>query len=286
MYSKIMRKLISHPSCAIDICRKMISRYSKCCPKCGVVGTFETHHTDQRGVRTYLCHSCRKTFSELYGTIFFRSKVPLDKWLLLIIYWINSTGSISAAEGARHIGVSHLSTWRMLMKLRKAFSGMISKDLLQGLVEADEAWFGRKKNQDIIMGIVERTNSSLRKLRLFVVPNVKERTLCAHVEREVQQGSEFFTDCRISYVSLGIRYQHQTVNHSKAEFARGKAHSNTIEQIWGWIKGIIRTIHHGISKKYRELYLAQFIFRYENEHASHLFNHALCQLFRPTYCLI
>lgn len=281
-----MRKLISHPGSAIVMCRKMIQRYRKCCARCGVVSSFEIHHTDQRGIRTHLCHSCGKTYSELHGSIFYRSKIPLDKWMRLILHWVMATGSISAAEGSRYIGVSHLTAWRMLMKIRKELSTHLSTSPLRHMVEADEAWFGKKKNQDIVMGLVERTQGSLRKLRLFVVPNVKEKTLCDHVEREVERGSEFFTDSRISYVSLGIRYRHQTVNHSKAEFARGKAHSNTIEQIWGDIKGIIRTIHHGISKKYRKLYLAQYIFRYENIHSSNLFNLSLSHLFHPTYCLI
>jgi len=213
--------------------------------------------------------------------------VPLHKWLHLIILWINSTGSISAAEGARNIGISHVSTWRMLMKIRKEFSGSISKNLLEGLTEADEAWFGKRDNQDIVMGIVQRSRNKVgRRLRLFTIPNVKEKTLYPLIRQNVKEKSRLFTDSRISYAATGIYYHHQTTNHSKGEFARDEVHSNTIEQIWGWIKGIIRTIHHGISKKYRELYLAQFIFRYENEHISNLFNHSLCQLFHPTYCLI
>jgi len=43
--------------------------------------------------------------------------------------------------------------------------------MLQGFVEADEAWFGRKTNQDIVMGMVERDK---RKIRLITIPNVKE----------------------------------------------------------------------------------------------------------------
>ena len=296
-YQKIMRRLISHPSCAIETIRNMTKRYRKCCPKCGVMTQPEIHHTDRRGVKTYRCQHCQKTFTELYGTIFYKSKVPLAYWLRAIIYWINSTGGLSAAELGRSLGISHPTAWKMLMKIRKAMKNNLSDDYLQGITEADEAWFGRDKskpkkgkfpkfktdNQHIILGIAERKR---RKLRLIVIPNVKEETLYPHIRYNVKKGSKFFTDSRITYSITGIEYHHQVTNHSKMEFARGEVHSNTIEQIWGDIKGMIRTIHHGITKKYRELYLAQYIFKYENKDSSNLFFKTLCQLFSPTYCLI
>lgn len=282
-YHKLMRRLISHPGCAIIILRKLISRHRKCCPKCGVLTHSQVHHTDKRGIRTYQCQHCHKTFTELYGTIFFRSKIPLARWMLAIIYWITATGSLSAADLGRKLGISHLTAWKMLMKIRLQMQKGLSEDYLEGIVEADEAWFGRKENQEIVMGIVERGR---RKLRLMIIPNVKEKTLYPHIRYHVKKGSRFMTDSRITYAITGIDYHHQTTNHSKGEFARKEVHSNTIEQIWGDIKGIIRTIHHGIKKKYRSLYLAQYIFRYENIHAGNLFYKTLCQLFTPTYCII
>ena len=169
------------------------------------------------------------------------------------------------------------------MRIRQGLSKGLSKDVLEDIVEADEAWFGKKDNQGIVMGIVQRKR---RKLRLIVIPNVQEATLYPEIRWHVKKGSRLMTDSRISYAIAGIEYHHQTTNHSKGEFAREKVHSNTIEQIWGDIKGMIRTIHHGIKKKYRKLYLAQYIFRYENNYSSNLFFATLCQLFTPTYCLI
>ncbi len=283
-YQKIMRKLISHPGSGIEIVRKLIGRYRKCCIKCGVIASLHIHHTDQRGIRTYQCQACMKTFSELHGTIFYRSKIPIASWLLAIIYWTTATGSISAADLGRKLGISHISAWRMLMKMRERLSKELDQEMLQGLVEADEAWFGKKDNQDIVLGIVQR---QARKLRLVIIPNVQEATLYPHIREHVVEGSRFFTDTRNTYTITSIRYWHQTTNHSQGEFARGGiVHSNTIEQIWGDIKGIIRTIHHGISKKYRALYLAQYIFSYQFKNSTHFFFKNLCQLFSPTYCLI
>ncbi len=284
IYQKIMRKLISHPSSGIEMLRKLTDRHRKCCVHCGVIGHLHIHHTDQRDIRTYQCQVCKKTFSEMYGTIFYKSKIPISKWLLGIIFWVTATGSISAADLSRKLGVSHPTAWGMLMKIRRRLSDGLGQEMLEGLVEADEAWFGRKENQDIVMGIVERGK---RKIRLIVIANVKEKTLYPHIQSNVKEGSHFFTDSRITYAITGIRYHHQTTNHSKGEFALpGGVHSNTIEQIWGDIKGIIRTIHHGVSRKYRKLYLAQYAFSYQFKHSTNLFFKTLCQLFNPTYCLI
>ena len=284
MYHKIMRRVTSHPQYALEIVRGMIARYRRLCPRCGVVGsTFEIHHTDKRGVRTYLCHECCRTFSELYGTIFYRSKVPLDRWLLVILHWVMSTGSISAAEAGREVGISHGAAWKMLTKIRAELSHDVSTQLLEDIAEADESWFGRKENQEIILGIVQRGR---RKLRLYIVPNVQEETLYPHIRENVVEGSKLYTDGRISYARTGVRYHHQSVNHSAHEYARGDVHTNTIEQIWGMIKGIIRTIHHGVTKKYRHLYLAQFMFRYEHEKSTNFFYKILSVLFHPTYCYI
>lgn len=283
MYHRIMRRLLSHPSCALEYIHKFTSGRPKVCPFCHYHRTPERHHTDQRNIITYRCTRCNKTFSELIGTIFYRSKVPLHKWLLLIIFWVTGTGGISAADAARKLGVSHATAWKMLTKIRIELSKDIATDMLAGEIESDESWFGHKENQEIVLGLVQRGR---RKLRLMVIPNVKEATLYPLIKEHVQYGSNFWTDSLVSYAITGIRYHHQTVNHSHSEFARDNVHTNTIEQIWGSIKGIIRTIHHGVSRKYRKYYLAQYVFRYENENWSNLFNLTLFKIFSPTYCLI
>lgn len=100
-YQKIMRKLISHPSSAILMLRNITDRYRKCCVHCGVIAQLHMHHTDKRGIRTYQCQACKKTFAETHGTIFYQSKISVSDWLLAIIYWITATGSISAADLSR-----------------------------------------------------------------------------------------------------------------------------------------------------------------------------------------
>ena len=84
--------------------------------------------------------------------------------------------------------------------------------LLAGIVEADEAWMGKKDNQNIILGMVERGK---RKLLLYPIENVQEKTLYPLIKQSVLFGSKFFTDSRVSYSATCVYYIHRTTNHSK-----------------------------------------------------------------------
>lgn len=278
---KMLNRLISHPRTALPIVRNLIARRRKACVRCGSLGVLHVHHTDHRGIRIYQCRACQKTFSELTGTIFHKSKVPLALWLRAILEWVLSTGGISAAELGRRLGISHITAWKMLMKVRATLEA--DDAFLSGALECDESWCGKKKNQDIIFGIVQR---QARKLKFSAIPNTTEVTLRNCIYGMALRGSTINTDGHTGYGFLSVFFHHQTVNHSQQEWARDDAHTNTIEQIWGWFKGIVRTIHHGISKKYRMFYLQQFAFRYEHEHSSDLFYATLVKIFSPTYCLI
>ena len=282
-YQKMLRMLSSHPKKAIMYLHQLTNRHEKACVHCGVMNDLEIHHTSTQGVRTFRCLSCFRTFSELYGTVFYRSKVPLWKWLSTLLEDILSTGGVSAAEIGRKYDLTHKTAWLMLTKIRTSCLTKLSSTQLEGVVESDEAWFGRKDNQDIVLGMVQRTTKHL----IFItIPNVKEQTLYPHIRTHVKTGSHFYTDSRITYAITGIRYTHRTVNHSRYEFARGDVHTNTIEQIWGHMKGIIRTIHHGISKKYRSSYLHWFQLKYNHLTSSNFFYFILIKLFSPIYCII
>ena len=287
-YHKMLRRLNSHPKIALDQIRRLQKYRRQCCLRCGCIGHLETHHTDQRGIKTYLCRDCGKTFTELQGTIFYRSKIPLSIWLIVLLEWVLSTGSISAAEVARKTGLSHKSSWQMLMKMRHFFGSSPPKELLNGITEIDESWHGKKENQDIVFGLVERIRNQVR---FIFISNTKETTIRTAVFSSVKKRSVFMTDGATYYGFASVSYEKNSVNHSKHEFARvGGIHTNTIEHIWGDIKGIIRTTHHGISKKYRQLYFAQYAFRYNYKKCYDLFVLSLFIFlfpsFSPTYSLI
>ena len=285
LYWKMLRRLISHPSYGLALARKFqnthIYKWQRACLKCWSIWNQHKHKKAKTWVITYKCNHCNQCYSEFYWTIFYKTKIPINKWMISILEWCISTWSISASELSRRIEIKNESAWNMLMKIRKLLYETNTSDILSWIVEADEAWYGKKKNknQDIILWVVERWK---RKLRLFPVDNIQENTLYPIIKNTVKYWSKFFTDSRISYTATNIRYIHKTTNHSKNEFARWEIHSNTIEQIWGDMKWIFRTIHHWVKKKYRLFYLAQYITKYEHIHTDNLFFYTLSKILIPT----
>ena len=58
------------------------------------------------------------------------------------------------------------------------------------------------------------------------------------------------------------RMLHSTVNHNRAEYARGRVHTNTVEGFFSLFKrGIIGTFHH-IGTEHLNRYCDEFAFRY------------------------
>ena len=121
VYSKIQRKIISHPKNALDEVRKIIGRHSdrsNTCLRCGCVGGQHIHHTAKTGVRSYRCIHCNKTYSEFLGTILFRSKLEPSDWLIALLELSVATGGVSGSELGAKIGRQRKTGWRMLRTIR------------------------------------------------------------------------------------------------------------------------------------------------------------------------
>lgn len=115
------------------------------CPHCGTIGN---SYATKRG--TYRCAEpeCRKDFSVTVGTIFERSKIPLHKWLMASYLLCSSKKGISSHQLHRMLGVTYKSAWFMTHRIREAMKqegGPLGGG--NKTVEADETYFGRKKEK-------------------------------------------------------------------------------------------------------------------------------------------
>ena len=62
----------------------------------------------------------------------------------------------------------------------------------------------------------------------------------------VQAGSKLYTDSASSYRAL-TGYEHESVNHTKKEYARGEVHENRAECLFSLLKPYLR-VFRGVSK--------------------------------------
>lgn len=59
-----------------------------------------------------------------------------------------------------------------------------------------------------------------------------------------------------------LRESASHIEHSKGEYVRGEAHSNTVEGFFSLVKRGLNGIYHAVSKEHLHRYLAEFEFRY------------------------
>lgn len=139
--------------------------------------------------------------------------------------------------------------------------------LLSGTVEVDETYVGGKKqgvgpgNKDHktpVVSLVERQG----RVRSFVVGVVTGNNLKTIIKQDVAKQSRIMTDQFSSYQGIGKHFEsHDTVDHSKREWKRGNAHTNTVEAYFSLLKrGINGTFHH-VTAQHLHRYLSEFDFR-------------------------
>ena len=247
------------------------------CPHCGA-----SEHWFIKTRLIWRCKACNKQFSVKAGTIFEDSALGLDKWLCAIWMIANAKNGISSYEIARALGITQKSAWFVLHRIRLAMQeGSIEK--LSGDVEADETYVGgRAENMHewkrlasgvqgrgtvgkaIVFGVLQRnTKEQNSKVRVGVVQNSKKRTLQPEIRKNVESGSNLYTDTLKSYEGLQAEYIHEAVNHA-AEYARGHIHTNGIENFWSLFKRGLRGTYVTCDAEHLFRYLDEQAFRFNN----------------------
>jgi len=249
------------------------------CPHCGE--TRNVHRLQGKSTRPGLiqCNSCLKNFTVTVGTVFERSKLPLNKWLLATYLLSSSKKGMSAHQLHRMLGITYKSAWFMFHRIREAMRPG-SPDPMGGYgraIEADETYVGGKdKNRHAskrteargpklhekmaVVSLVERGGD----VRSFHVANVTGPLLRNILVTNADRGSWLMTDEHSGYKAVGKEFTgHGVIAHSRGEYGRyGVFHTNTIENFFSIFKrGVIGTYHH-ISENHLHRYTTEFDFRY------------------------
>lgn len=236
----------------------------KYCPKCGA----ETKFYRVKKRQCYACMHCSYQLFPLADTIFRKTTTPLKDWFYAIYLFSVAKNGVSAKELERHLGVTYKTAWRMCREIRRLMAeemGQIGGD--GEVVEVDETYIGGRKrgrnisfqDKQIVFGMVERNGSA----KAQVVRTAGTRVLLPVITDGVAKGTLINSDEYAPYKNLPkMGYSHTTVNHSKLEYARGAAYTNTIEGFWSQLKRSLDGTYHAVSPKYLNFYVQEFVFRY------------------------
>ena len=229
------------------------------CPHCGNFDGERITKLEGKSTRpgVYKCNECRKPFSVTVGTVFERSKVPLNKWVLASHLIASSKKGISSHQLHRMLGVTYKTAWFMSHRIREAMKEDVNSSGPIGgegkTVEADETYIGKRDTpymsphrrgrpflksggaaqKRTVVSLVERGG----KVRSFHVDHATKESVREVLVRNVPRQTVLYTDESRLYTQTGKEYQkHDTVNHSKKEYTRGPIHTNTIEGFFSIFK--------------------------------------------------
>lgn len=242
------------------------------CPHCGE--TKNVHRLQGKSTRPGLiqCNTCLKNFTVTVGTVFERSKIALNKWLLATYLLASSKKGMSAHQLHRTLGVTYKTAWFMMHRIREAMKD--DGTPLGGpgkYVEADETFVGgRNGNRAFrkpapkkkVVALVERGG----KARSFYVANIHANTVRSALVTNVDRASTLMTDEARIYWSVGREFaSHGHMLHAGRQYAKGDVHSNSAENFFSILKrGVIGTYHHW-SEAHMHRYLVEFDFRYSTK---------------------
>ena len=90
------------------------------CPHCGEAERIGRLQGKSTRARTYKCYGCRKPFTVKIGTVFEDSKVPLHKWLQVIMLSCWRNKELNAHQASLILGVTYKTAAAMLARVREA----------------------------------------------------------------------------------------------------------------------------------------------------------------------
>jgi transposase-like protein len=250
-----------------------------CCPHCGSV---EVKYLAK--YRRFQCSHNHKSrqFTVKTGTVMEDSALGLDKWAVGLWLEVNAKNSVSSYEIHRSLGITQKSAWFMLHRIRLAVQdGSLSKMGGNGSIcEADETFIGGKArnmhasrrrkvitgtggtNKTAVMGLLERHEEKGKsKVRTTVVANRKRETLHDVIHKNVETGSQIFTDALPSYLGLAPNFLHDFVDHAES-YAKGTVHTNGLENFWSLFKRCIKGTHVSVEPFHLFRYLDSESFRF------------------------
>ncbi|TKB75992.1 MAG: IS1595 family transposase [Nitrospira sp.] len=251
-----------------DACRAYLARLrwptGFRCPQCKTNGSWTTTRN------LMMCRSCGHQASVTAGTIFHRTRIPLQDWFRAIWWMTDQKHRLSALGLQRLLGLgSYRTAWLWLQKLRRAMIRP-SYDRLGGQVEVDRTYLGavdsrggrRKLGDKILVAIAAQIDGKgIGRIHLRRIPAASASPLVAFVEQAVKPGSVVITDgCDVhtGLTQKGFNYRPRVIN------AGGKPSPIILPRVYRvaslFKRWLISTHQGALSREQLDTYLEEFSF--------------------------
>ena len=233
------------------------------CPFCGgsECGRIKTRNL-------YRCKNCRKQISPTSGTFMHRTHIKLKIWIIAAYLFMSDKGGISAINLMGKLGVTYKTAWYILHRFRKAMKTREQRYLLDGVIQFDDTYVGapthgekrgrgtKKIKVMVALSLTDKKNPKY--LKMVSVPNLKGITVGKFAVRNIKEGSTIESDNASSYKKpLAEKYFHKFKTYS--------AEDGDLKWLHTMISNMKRAFdgaYFHIGKKYADLYLAEFCYRF------------------------
>ena len=246
------------------------------CPHCEEGERVSKMQGKSTRIGSYKCYACRKKFTVKIGTIFEDSHIEMRLWLQGFYLLCSSKKGISSNQLHRALGISLRSAWFMSHRIREAMrSGSFVTPMggAGSIVEIDETFIGKKAgavkhpnargyaHKQVALSLIERGGE----IRSFQIDHAASANIKPIVDANLAKESRLMTDQATYYTTLGREFKsHETVDHSKEEWVRGDAHTNTLESFFSVFKRGMKGVYQHCDERHLHRYLAEFDFRYNS----------------------
>jgi transposase-like protein len=242
------------------------------CPRCGG----ERASVLSRRL-LWQCSACRYQVSATAGTVLHRTRTPLHLWFWTAYLMTTATSGISAVQLQRQLGiVYHETAWMMLGKLRRAMVNP-ERTPLTGPVEVDECFVGgheaglrggrQRGAKALVVVAVEARLAGCGRVRMQVVEDASAETLGTFVGQVVAPGATVHTDAWPPYKRLATEgYEHRPRSQRAAAGEDASEILPRVHRVISNLKSWLQGTHHGVSGEHLQVYLDEFVFRFNRRH--------------------
>ncbi|MGH7148392.1 MAG: IS1595 family transposase [Nitrospiraceae bacterium] len=235
-----------------------------CCPQCTTSGSWTTTRC------LLMCRRCGYQASVTAGTIFHRTRLPLQDWFRAMWWMTDQKHRLSALGLQRLLGLgSYRTAWLWLQKLRRAMVWP-GRDQLGGQIEVDETYVGsveakggrRRLGSKALVAIAAQIDGKgIGRIRLRRIPAASASPLVAFVKHAVEPGSVVITDGWEAYAGLeqeGFKHRPRVINvSSKTASVLLPRVQRVASLLKRWLLG---THQGGLSREQLDSYLDEFTF--------------------------
>ena len=227
--------------------------------------------------KEFQCYDCQRVTSVTSGTIMHKSKVPLVKWFWCMFFIATSKKAISTLYLSGQLKLSYPTAWGIRRKLQKAMAHRDAQWTLKDRIEADEIFIGGTQTHEerrlhnnktpFFIALEEDRAGNPKFLKIEQIPSVKDTDLKRIATKYIPNGAVLKTDGNTSYIDLAkekmcVHERVVAMRHPTTAYE----HLHWINIITSNLKRYLLSTHHGVFKKYRRDYIAEFVYRFNRRY--------------------